>query len=588
MPQTELMQPLLGREPICLYSRNLADRTRSASLHLNDVICAASAPETTLGLQVCFSGVLYNLDHLRVLYDLDSATPEQAIAALYRRLGTRITTVLDGAYAIVILDNNRVTLFRDREGLESLYTYRRGDNFIIANSIGQIRQLVRLEVNHAALPRYFVLDQLNDEQTFFKDVYQVSVLKFMTVDLRSNTWSAADYDDLPYSPIAIQKLDDAEIIEGLETRLSDRIKSLTRAFPGCQVLNTQSGGTDSALTQCLLRQTGHNRSICANFSDFGMDARYSQDVARHLDSDHRIVDIDVGCFFENIKAAIKIFEMPLIFEGESMFNHLYGKLGNGSSRGGPPVICFDSNGADAILGHGRLLMALSQFQEAPGLADFVTGLASQFSRKGLAAMMHDIARGARSGEMTPEFYFAVFNLKKRVSLVQQAFGLDDVASIVEFELAEQAKYPVDLLERVYRLQVFQYEVKRINNITYNLAKRHNVVTLHPFRDRALTEFFLNIQTRRKIKRGVQKYYGKKLLEKYLPRDMIYRKKINKGIPYIRLFREDKQFSELIEELKASPPSYFEFDLEQIFGRAELAPFAMKLINLHLWHDLFLR
>ncbi len=577
--------PTLQSQPICLFSAKFADNAIDSvalghSLHTSSQFCKMHA------VNVFFSGVLYNLEMLRHDLKMAGGEPAEIVAALYTKYGHTLPQKLDGAYAIVIVQGAEVGLLRDREGLESLYYYRKGSDLIISNSIKKIKSLLKLEVSSRDLAKYFVLDQINDAHTLFKNVFQVKLLEYLKLNLADGRVACSTYDELPYQPMQDNHLTDAAILSGLEARLSERIGKLVSAFPGSAVVNTQSGGTDSALTQCLLKQAGHNRSICANFSQHGLDGQYSEEVACHLGSDHRVLEIGADDFFHNIRAGIETFELPLIFEGESMFQNLYREIGRHTSLDGPPVLCFDSNGADAILGHGRLLLGLHFMQKWPRLFSAVTTAASTVTSEELTTMLQEIVYGVRSDEMTPEVFFAIFNLKRRIEIVRRAFGLDDVAFIPEYELAEQSKYPVNLLERMYRLQIFQYEVKRINNITYNLARQHNVITLYPFRDRALTQFFLNIPTGRKIKRGVQKYYGKKLLQTYLPRNLVYRKKISKGIPFAQLFQEDNNFAPLVREIMATDYPYFDFDVATVFNQERLSPFAMKLINFHIWHEIF--
>jgi asparagine synthetase B (glutamine-hydrolysing) len=45
----------------------------------------------------------------------------QLLLRLYRRLGTRIFTLIDGAFVVAVLDNGKLVLARDRYGLKPLY-----------------------------------------------------------------------------------------------------------------------------------------------------------------------------------------------------------------------------------------------------------------------------------------------------------------------------------------------------------------------------------------------------------------------------------------------------------------------------------
>ena len=313
------------------------------------------------------------------------------------------------------------------------------------------------------------------------------------------------------------------------------------------------------------------------------------DVARHLNSDHTLVEIDTNDFFKNIREGIKYCEVPLIFQGEAMFNYMFGKI-NESKNSDEPISCFDNNGADAILGHSRSLMAIRYIKLfSPFFRLFNSTIVRIKSKKDYLRNI-EIIKGIKSNKFTPKFLCALFNETDKLKVVKEAFNLSDsdLSSIHGFELKELEKYDVDLIDKLYRLPIFEYETKRIANIDYQLAKNNNICLVFPFRDKTLINFLLNVPTKRKIKHFTDKYFGKKLLIKYLPKKLVYRKKIGKGIPFQKIFRNDKNFISIIEEIKdANYINYFNFDLNKIFYTKNYEEFAIKLINFHIWHKLFI-
>lgn len=571
-------------EDFCFCSNELA--TSAHRFAFGEQFKATRQPAQELGLIVFFMGRIFNLKKLCAHYEVPGYEPEKLIAIIYRKVGTELAKVLDGAYAIAILDGDALSLLRDREGFENLYYAKRGTELVIGTKVREIGKVLKLGVNQKALPRYFVLDQLNNEDTFFADVYQVKIFEWLSVNLSAVQCHSETYDQIAYSLLPDLGLNDAEVANGIEDLLCARIENLISYFPGSPIYNNQSGDTDSALTQCLLRELGHNQSVCANFEDIGSDAKYSSDVAAFLKSSHEVIHVARDDFLRNMSEGIKVIGQPLIFEGECLFNHMAKVLGS-ESKPERPLICFDSNGADAILGHGRILMALSLLIQLPGFFNVGQKLARGFLAKDLRQILPKLLKGLREDNFSADFFFAAFSLLNRVALVRQAFELDDVDWIPEYELSQQHQYPVDFLEKVYRLQVFQHEARRISNTTYQLAKRNNIVMLYPFRDSPLIRFMLDIPTERKLKHWIQKYHGKKLLQRYLPSNLVYRKEINRGGPFGELFQKEPQFKRLIEEIKDCGYDYFNFDYDKVFSTPGLEAFAIKLINFHLWHRDFI-
>jgi hypothetical protein len=79
----------------------------------------------------------------------------------------------------------------------------------------------------------------------------------------------------------------------------------------------------------------------------------------------------------------------------------------------------------------------------------------------------------------------------------------------------------------------------------------------------------------------RKYIGKKLAERYVKRKFVYRPKIDKGVPYRRVFAEDEQLGELLKTIAKA--GYYQFDLaEMIAGREYVL--LLRLINFHIWKE----
>jgi len=578
---------MIKKNTFSIYSPDIAKKNNIKSHYLKRGIYSAYQAEKIEDSFIFFVGIIYNLKDLKKKSDIKDEKEERIIFKLYKKYKNNITDIFDGAYSIVIIDDYEITLFRDRDGLENLYYYKKNNSFIISNFIKEIKKFINLEVNVQALPKYFILDQINNEQTFFKNINKLKIFELLKYNYHNNTWLSSCYNNIAFLPQSEKSLNDKEIINQIENILTKKVGYIIKTFPHSNIYNTLSGGVDSSLTQGILKNFGYNKSYCSNLMNYGKDDEYSSDIANYLGSSHQIIQVNFDDLLKNIEEGIKIAEIPLIFEGESMFNHMYKKIAQNNDRTSPTITCFNSNGADAVLGHGKTLMAIKYLNIAPHFFYFFNEYAVKLLSEKKYSILKQILNGIKINEIFPALYFAVFDVNDRLEVIKKAFKLSDLSFIPEFEIAEANRYNVNLLEKFYRLQIFHNEVRRINNIDYQLAKSKNITLIFLFRDKKLIQFLLNIPTGKKLKYMTDKYYGKKLLTKFIPKKFVYREKFNKRIPYQYIFKHDKNFISLIQDIKKSQYNYFDFDYNQIFFSKGFERIAIKLINFHIWHRLFI-
>jgi len=67
-------------------------------------------------------------------------------------------------------------------------------------------------------------------------------------------------------------------------------------------------------------------------------------------------------------------------------------------------------------------------------------------------------------------------------------------------------------------------------ITDKMAMAHSLELRSPFLDRRVAEFAMRIPTQLKMKKGRVKYVTRKLAERYLPHELVYRRKQGFGFP----------------------------------------------------------
>jgi hypothetical protein len=78
-----------------------------------------------------------------------------------------------------------------------------------------------------------------------------------------------------------------------------------------------------------------------------------------------------------------------------------------------------------------------------------------------------------------------------------------------------------------------------------------------------------------------------LLTQEIPKDFVYRKKIMLEVPYSEIFKSNKNFKIIIDEIKDAKYNYFQLDNKIIFENEKYSRFAMRIINFHLINKYFI-
>jgi asparagine synthase (glutamine-hydrolysing) len=116
----------------------------------------------------------------------------------------------------------------------------------------------------------------------------------------------------------------------------------------------------------------------------------------------------------------------------------------------------------------------------------------------------------------------------------------------------------------------------------------------PYLDHYLVEFAASLPSTYKLRGSTTKYLLKKSLEKVLPAEVLYRTKMGFGVPISRWLRHElKDYARdvLLEKVAVQrgyfDPAYVRALLDDhISGRADHSTRIWTLLNLELWHRMF--
>lgn len=573
---------------ICIFSRNIPNFNENAYQLQNNIYSLYQCKEKNLLKNhiVFFDGIIYNLDEIKDMVNItDDLDIEVILLKLYKKYGDKSINIIDGAYSVVIIDNKgKITFFRDMEGLEKLYYYKRRGSFIISNTLRNITKFLKPHVDTKALPKYFLIGHVNDDSTLIKNISQPEL--YEVIRYSSGIWSSSiNRPDYFYKTPNRKKIKSKDIEDEIERILTDRIKFLSDMFPG-EKINTLSGGTDSSLIQYILKKLGYFKSYGVNLIGYGFDAQYSNDIANHLKTNHKLIDISLDDYLKSQIRGINCGEGPNIWGADVKLNYMYSKI-NENRKNDRPILCFDGEGAETTLGYSYPLHAMKYFKFSPEVSNMFNEILIKRISKSYYPRNKVIIKGMNSNEFSSESLCTVWVNKNTRDCVKDAFNLSDMSYIFEPDAKKFNKFNMNIIEKFYRVLFETLEVYPLSRMRYQLSKSNDIHLTFPFRDKNLVKSMFEVPTERKIALKKDKYLEKKLMSRIFPKELVYRKKVIDIIPYTEIFRNNDRFVHIIEDIKNANYKYFNFKLDKVFYKNGYVSIAEKLITFHIWHKLFI-
>ena len=289
-------------------------------LRIIDLDARANQPFTRGGGQLCFNGELYNYIELRAaiarsggVFATESDT--EVLAAVLDTRGWQGLDDCEGMWAFAWLDENGLTLSRDRFGEKPLFIYENSQGVYFGSEPKFIFALLgrKLPINVGHLHRYLVNGYkalYKTDATFFDGLRRVEPGTVMRFDMRGvrteqRYWTPRfDQDDDALGFDDAVALTRERLVESTRLRLRADVP----------IAFCLSGGVDSnALIAIAKRTLGHD---VHGFTIMNTDTRYEEremvEIAvRELDLRHTSIPIDTRSFLANLREQIRYHDAPV-------------------------------------------------------------------------------------------------------------------------------------------------------------------------------------------------------------------------------------------------------------------------------------
>ena len=516
---------------------------------------------------------------------------------------------LNGMFAFAIWDDLEKTLFaaRDRVGLKPFNYAQVGDSFVFGSEIKAILAsgLVEAELDPQGFDQFLSFLWPVPPHTMFKGVYQLPPGHFL--EWKNGTLKVTEYWDLDYG---------VEESSGNEREWAQRVASTLERVTRMEMVADVplgaflSGGVDSSSIVALMARgteskiSTYTTGISADDLEFDIipdDVEWARKLAKLFPVDYHetLLTPDVAKLLPKL---VWHQDAPVIDMAIPSY------LLSEQSRATQKVMLSGMGGDEIFAGYPRQLA-----MQIAGVTDFVPSAVRRPLMKTVESTLYGGVRGkltaplrnakkfARSAGMDFEERYLGFGTYFTSEMKRKLLTVEEREKVECFDSYEyhrryfaksRAAAPLNRLLYVD----FKTFMPALNlDTTDRTSMAANLEVRAPFLNKELVELSAHIPSGLKIKGLKRKYILKKAAEKFLPKDVIWRRKAGFSAPIrswlrgaLRPMVDDLLSEDAVRRRGLFRPEYVrELINGNLVGRDDHNLQVFQLLNLEIWMQEFL-
>ncbi len=521
-------------------------------LSIIDLSNAGNQPMHQDGVSLVYNGEVYNYqelksEHLKQEQFLSDSDTE-VVLKLYIKFGADFVHLLNGDFAMAILDRNRneVLLIRDRLGVKPLYLHRANGCIAFASEIKAFSAAgLSLTRDESEVGNFLVFKYTPLQRTLYKEVNRLPPGHTLTIDLLSGVTSESKYWDISTAtkPFRGSYTEACELLRAILKQAVER-----RLVADVPIASYLSGGLDSSIIAWHIRHGKHTH-YCAvkEAADLRMegttdDGFFARKLAEEWGLNFQELPIGLAQLTpEHMKRAVWACD-DLIADGSIIPAMLIAEQAAQSHR-----VVLSGMGADEIfLGYnGHLLLRLTQYASAiPGLKSLLAPMLRSVSagkgpfkayRRYLQKWGNNLGRDFEAGRFS-----IVGDLDSAVALFK---GAPRYAEIFEPYFGNEAQ----LWEGLLMFETDNFLVKNLHYLDRS-SMAFGLESRVPYLDHELVEFAAGLPLDYKLSPSLS---SKRILKdaylEVLPRYITQRRKAGFGMPLRSLLANKDALAQLLPE-----------------------------------------
>ena len=492
----------------------------------------------TRDVAVIVNGEIYNYRELRSEltsfgHVFRSASDTEVVVHGYEQWGDDVVTHLRGMFAFAIWDDQRrrMVLGRDRFGVKPLYYVEPDkDQILFASEIKALFVDPRIErtLNEKRLGEYLMFRSVAGEETLFKGVKELAPGCLMILEgqqRRVHRYWTPEVESAPRRPLN-------DLIEEGRELLRDAINA--RLVSDVALGTITSGGLDSSLVSAVAAELTNTSidTFCVGFSDPAYDERpFARLVSGLIQSRHHEIVVSPTDIDRELDRLTWAHDEPLTHPNSVPMHLIF----RDAKERADVTVLLSGEGADEVFG-GYAWYRVAQQRDT--LQRRVPGISQ------LAKAAPGVSKLATLKKVLSEDYLASANAFSSRSLVDDLLpGANGFAAARKqfwpsrqdgadgVFIYDQQTYLLPLLQRQDRM-----------SMAAGLEARE------PFLDHKLVEWANALSAEAKLAGGARKALLKSIATRWLPDEIVYRKKVGFEMPLAEWLRPGGPLSHRVESL----------------------------------------
>lgn len=496
-----------------------------------------------------FNGEIYNHISLRNKYlnEIDFKSSGDTETLLYGliKYGEKFILKLNGifSFSFLNLSTGDFLIVRDHFGVKPLYYRINEDEIYFSSELKSIlsHNKQKAKINTNAIKNYINFLWSPGDQTPFKEYKKLLPGHLIKGNLKKiKTLSITRYYSIPFSGNYFNNKTEDKLVRMLESKL---LKAIERQMLSDVPIGFfLSGGLDSSLLVAMARKINPKKKIncytinSESLDGFTNDLFYARKVAKYLNVDLKIVNAKSDILKDFDKVIYYLDEPQSDPAAINVYN-----ICKAARDDGIKVLISGTGGDDVFSGYRR--------HRAIRIHQFIDMLPLPLLKLIKKISIHINVSNSLSRRIKKLIYNIELKRNERIlglyswidkDILKKLFINDnDYDCFIYFkELEKLIKEEPSELNKMLFWDLNTFLVDHNLNYTDKLGMASGVEVRVPYLDIDLVEFSTKIPPSLKLKGNTTKYLLKRVAEKYLPNEVIYRPKTGFGAPVRKWIKND--------------------------------------------------
>jgi asparagine synthase (glutamine-hydrolysing) len=461
---------------------------------------------------IVYNGEIYNFKDIKKElmqfgYSFNTNSDTEVILKAFDKWGVKCVEKFRGMFAFAILKDNKLFIIRDRVGIKPLYYSFMEDKFLFGSELKSFEFLINKKIDKNALYNFFSYGYIKHPLSIFEGVYKLSPGEYLIFDLNTKKIKKNKYwqlkRDFKYENFSISDIENL-LKESINLRLVSDV----------DVGIFFSGGIDSTLVASLV-----DKKLDLFFIEFeGKENKEVEKISKILNKNLEKFVI----YPKDIKEAFLdfsyIYDEPF-GDNSAIPTMLLSKYTSKKVK----VVLSGDGGDELFFGYDRYRY-LKKYN---------------FISKVLKLPFYKFLKDSHFKDKITKLTLID---KYSIDILSRVYLDADLVKLLNFNFKknffEKNSFDnrLDLLVMKYDLEGYlaDYILTKVDRASmfYSLEARE------PLLDHKVVEMAYNLPFEMKYKNNISKWVLKKILEKYIPKELIYKDKEGFSFPLKSWIRDE--------------------------------------------------